>query len=119
MRSAKEFFDFCDEVIERKGTTRAELARKVGMTPAAWNMSIKRDSFFKVELMCRIAEELRVPLTELLGLKETKRLPADIEKMVDKLMEISVEDRELVAATVDVYYRRATEKKEASGSSID
>ena len=112
MRSSKSFFNLCDKLIQQKGLTRAELCRKIGISPAAFNMSEKRESYFSIETLCDISDLLNIPLDNLIDTRfaRDKELSEEVREIASMLSALSEKEVGAVKILVEYLYTNRSKK---------
>ena len=105
MRSAEDVYKICDDLIAEKGLTRADLCRKIGINPANYTMGVKRKSYFNVDVLYAISDELDISLDELLGTRFqiSGDYSKDIKDIIRKLVTISPRDLKAVKLLVTYF----------------
>lgn len=83
------------------GMDQATLAAKLGYTKTAignWELGLTRPDFDNVPRLCR---ELKIPVTELLGMEMEAALPADDQSFLEDFHRLDKYDRNTVRQLVD------------------
>ena len=72
-------------------------------------MAEKRNSYFSIETLCKISDELNISLDDLLNTKFScnSEMPYDIREIETMLLAIPEKDREIILLNVKNYYEKS------------
>lgn len=103
MNTVEQFMQICDQRLKELGITRADLLRRIGQSQSLFIMALKRKTYMGVEALVSISEELKIPISVLLGL-EKRKIPSDIQLMEDMLLKIPERDRQVILLNIKNFY---------------
>ena len=109
MNNIKQLMAIVDERLKILGMTRAELLRRAGQSQSVFVMAISRNAPLRLETVDSISKVLGISVSVLLGLD--KKLPTDIQIMVDMLLKIPERDRKMISLIIKNYYEVTLNKE--------
>ena len=109
MNNIKQLMAIVDERLKILGMTRAELLRRAGQSQSVFVMAISRNAPLRLETVDSISKVLGISVSVLLGLD--KKLPTDIQIMVDMLLKIPERDRKMLSLIIKNYYEVTLNKE--------
>ncbi len=104
MRSVKETIEYLNDRIKQTGMTKAEVLTKAGLSRTIFTMALNRNAYLRVESMISLGEVLNVTVGDILGLDDGE-YPEDIQKMLDMLKDISLENRKMISMNIENYFK--------------
>lgn len=118
MRNGSEFVDFLESQLAEINMSPFMMSKLIGISRATMIGWKKFNRLPTVEVIYKISALLKIPVNELVGESEVKKVtyPADIKKMIDMLMEIPEENRKMISMNIKNYYDVEQEKKKKSSS---
>ena len=101
-----------ENVLKIRKIKQKDLAQKINLTPSAINNYIKNKTEPNLEMITKIAEELKITTDELLGIKQDPEL-TEHTRLINKIKELNeIECHKLIVFAEGLITNRPVEQKE-------
>ena len=111
MRSVEEMIDFLNSSIKKSGMMKKDVLKQAGLSPTIFTMALNRNNYLGLEAIANLGKVLNVSVADILGVNE---LPEDIQEMVNKLQQLSPENRKMIAMIINNYYQVEVQNEDKS-----